>query len=63
MRVTEKQLEVLRLAKDGDVYDDPRGGRNGGLARIVNTLRNAGYLDQGARLTIEGMRVLQENSQ
>lgn len=62
-RITERQLEVLRVAKDGDPYTDTRGGRNGGLTRTINSLQREGWLDWQNRLTVEGGRILQENGQ
>lgn len=61
-RITEKQLEVLRLAKDESVWSKMSGSRNGGRARTVNTLRRLKYLDWQNKLTVEGMRILEDQS-
>ncbi len=57
-RPTEKQLEVLRLAKDGhQLRADPVL-----RALAIGNCVRAGWLDEDEKLTLEGMRILRENA-
>lgn len=57
-RPTEKQLEVLRLAKDGYTLRYDATVR---VLAISNCVKN-GWLDANDRLTLEGVRILRENA-
>lgn len=66
-RVTERQLAVLRLAKDGrSLYADVEPGGKPGRSNTISTMIRNGLLGRRANMSIgvtsDGLRVLEDQS-